>query len=226
MIQLISSAISLFFVLDPFGNLPGVMGLLSRVTPRRRPVIVFREGCMALLLLVIFYLAGGKLMHWFGVDGPDLNIAGGMVLVVTALRMVFPERTPVPDTILHAEPLIVPIAIPMMAGPSALAMVMLMAAQSAGDRWLGLSMVAAAAGSSVAILTLGIIVGGYIPERLLHALHRLAGILLIVLAVHMFMSGIKAYLRPGAEEIRSAMSMIDRPAAPENPGVVRQAGSN
>jgi len=201
--QLVSSAISLFFVLDPFGNLPGVLGLLNQTSSRRKPVIVLREGLVAFLLLVTFYAAGGRLMRWFGVDGPDLSISGGMVLVVTALRMVFPERTPPADDGGHPEPFIVPIAVPLMAGPSALAMAILMAADAGTHPWLGFGILAIAAGCSVAILVLGVTIGSYVPGRLLHALQRLAGILLIVLAVHMFMSGVKSYLRP-AEEAKSA----------------------
>ena len=194
--QLISSAISLFFVLDPFGNLPGVLGLLRQTSHRRRPAVVFREGLVAFLLLATFYAAGGRLMRWFGVDGPDLSIAGGMVLVVTALRMVFPERTPPSDDGGHPEPFIVPIAVPLMAGPSALAMATLMAADAGEHPWLGFGMLAIAAGCSVGLLALGVTIGSHVPGRLLHAMQRLAGILLIVLAVHMFMSGVKIYLRP------------------------------
>lgn len=209
--QLISSAISLFFVLDPFGNLPGVLGLLHRTPGRRKPVVVCREGLAAFLLLGTFYAAGGHLMRWFGVDGPDLSIAGGMVLTVTALRMVFPERTTAIDDPAHVEPFIVPIAVPLMAGPSALAMSTLMAAESGDHPWLGFGMLACAAASSVGILALGVTVGSYIPNRLLHAMQRLAGILLIVLAVHMFMGGVKAYLHPAeAKPTQSQTSGTDR----------------
>lgn len=191
--QVLSLAITLFFVLDPFGNLPIVLSLLNKVPPRRRVRVVVRETLIALLLLVVFYAVGPRFIALLGVDSSDLTICGGVVLGIIALKLVFPDE--------HAggedrdeEPYIVPIAIPLMAGPSALATVMIMAAQSAAAPWAGLGMMALAWFVTALLLVIGVVLGNLLPSRLLIAFERLSGLLLAVISVHMVMTGVRAYL--------------------------------
>ena len=193
--QIVSLAITLFFVLDPFGNLPVVLTLLSRFEPRRRQQIIVREALIALGTLVVFYAAGPWFIHILGVGQADLKICGGVVLGIIALRMVFPDEGAANGKDLTSEPFIVPLAIPLMAGPSALATVMIMAAQSAAQPLAGLGMLALAWLATAVLLFLGVMIGGYIPPRLLSAFERLSGLLLAVIAVHILMTGIQNYLR-------------------------------
>jgi multiple antibiotic resistance protein len=193
--QTLPLAITLFFVLDPFGNLPVVLGLLAHIEPKRHWKIVFRESLIALLLMVVFYAVGPWFLNKLEIGPSDLKICGGVVLAIIALRLVFPdERLNANGKEEHSEPFIVPLAIPLMVGPSALATVMIMAAQSASQPMVGLMMMGLAWLVTAVLLLMGVIMGSLIPGRLLMALERLSGLLLAVIAVHMVMSGIQTYL--------------------------------
>lgn len=193
---MLSLAVTLFFVLDPFGNLPIVLSLLAKLEPRRRALVLARETLIALGLLSAFYAAGPRFLALLGVDSSDLTISGGVVLGIIALRMVFPEERGGRDERVE-EPFIVPIAIPLMAGPSALATVMIMAARSSAEPLVGLGMILPAWFATSAVLAAGTAFGHLLPPRLLAAFERLSGLLLAVIAVHMVMTGVRAYLVPG-----------------------------
>ena len=190
----LSLAITLFFVLDPFGNLPIVLGLLTHIEPKRHWKIVTRESFIALLLMVIFYAVGPWFLKMLEIGPSDLKICGGAVLAIIALRLVFPDERLTNGKEEQNEPFIVPLAIPLMVGPSALAMVMIMAAQSASQPLTGLMMMGLAWLSTAGLLLIGVLLGSLIPARLLIALERLSGLLLALIAVHMLMSGIQTYL--------------------------------
>jgi multiple antibiotic resistance protein len=192
--QTLPLAITLFFVLDPFGNLPVVLGLLTHIETKRHWKIVLRESLIALLLMVIFYAVGPWFLNKLEIGPSDLKICGGVVLAIIALRLVFPDERLVSGKEDHSEPFIVPLAIPLMVGPSALAMVMIMAAQSASQPLVGLVMMGLAWLVTAVLLLMGVLMGSLIPARLLIALERLSGLLLAVIAVHMLMSGIHTYL--------------------------------
>lgn len=192
--QVLSLAITLFFVLDPFGNLPVVLSLLSKVEPEQRWKVVARESFIALGLLVLFYAVGARFIGLLGVDSSDLTICGGVVLGIIALRMVFPDENGGVAREAEVEPFIVPLAIPLMAGPSALATVMIMSAQSEANPLIGLGMMTLAWLVSAILLVGGVRVGHFIPQRLMEAFERLSGLLLAVISVHMVMTGIRAYL--------------------------------
>lgn len=192
--QVLSLAITLFFVLDPFGNLPVVLSLLSKVEPEQRWKVVARESFIALGLLVLFYAVGARFIGLLGVDSSDLTICGGVVLGIIALRMVFPDENGGVAREAEVEPFIVPLAIPLMAGPSALATVMIMSAQSEANPLIGMGMMTLAWLVSAILLVGGVRVGHFIPQRLMEAFERLSGLLLAVISVHMVMTGIRAYL--------------------------------
>lgn len=192
--QTLSLAITLFFVLDPFGNLPVVLSMLNGIDPARRKKVIIRESIIALFLLLVFYAAGPWFLRTLEIGSSDLKICGGVVLGIIALRMVFPDdhNSFVKDG--DNEPFIVPLAMPLIVGPSSLATVMIMAAQSASQPFVGMGMMSIAWLASSLILVAGVVMGSYIPQRLLAALERLSGLLLAVISVHMVMSGIQTYL--------------------------------
>nr|WP_320133777.1 MarC family protein [uncultured Holophaga sp.] len=192
--RILSLALTLFFVLDPFGNLPVVLSLLHPLPSARRRKVVIRESCFALGLLAAGYWAGPRFISLLGVDSVDLTLCGGVVLGIIALRLVFPVGDPGGGRESKEEPFIVPLAIPLMAGPSALAMVMIMAAQSNAHPWVGLGMVVLAWAATAILLFIGVALGGLIPTRLLMAMERLAGLLLAVISIHMVMTGVRSYL--------------------------------
>ncbi len=190
----LSLAITLFFVLDPFGNLPVVLGLLTHIERKRHWRIVLRESLIALLLMVVFYAVGPWFLKLLDIGPSDLKICGGVVLAIIALRLVFPDERLTHGKDEASEPFIVPMAIPLMVGPSALATVMIMAAQSTAEPLTGIVMMGLAWFFTAALLLLGVMMGGLIPARLLIALERLSGLLLAVIAVRMIMTGLQAYL--------------------------------
>lgn len=191
--RLFSTALTLFFVMDPFGNVPTMIGLLHQVPVRRRPWLVARESLFALLFLAGFYLVGPWMIRMLGLSGTDLQMGGGVVLFLIALRMIFPDGRPIAGETLEGEPFLVPLATPLIAGPSALTTVMLMAGQAGDDRWTGLGMVGLAWAATAVILCAGVALGSRLHPRLIQAMGRLAGLLLIVMAIHMVMSGAQAY---------------------------------
>lgn len=193
--QTLPLAITLFFVLDPFGNLPVVLGLLTHIDPKRHWKIVLRESLIALILLVIFYATGPWFLKMLEIGPSDLQICGGALLAIIALRLVFPDEHLTNGKEEQTEPFIVPMAIPLMVGPSAMATVMILAAQSAAQPLLGLTMMGLAWLVTAVLLLIGVVMGSLIPTRLLIALERLSGLLLAVIAVHMLMTGVQTYLK-------------------------------
>jgi multiple antibiotic resistance protein len=178
--------------MDPLGNILLFTAALQNVPAQRRTRVVARELLIAYAVLVLFLFAGEPLLHVLGISGPALTIAGALVLFLIALRMVFPYADSAHGEVLSEEPLVVPLAIPYVAGPSALATVMLLMSRDPA-RWpewlLALTLAWAA---STAILTLGGQIGAFLGRRGLVALERLMGLLLVALAVQMFIGGLSA----------------------------------
>ena len=184
-----SAAVLLFFVMDPIGNIPLFLAALQPVAPARRLRVVARELLIAYGLLVGFLFAGRPLLSQLGISEPALTIAGGIVLFLIAIRMVFPAAH---GTLLEAsegEPFIVPLAIPYVAGPSALATVLLMTSRDPGRHVEWLLAVSAAWLASAAILLVGARLSDFLGQKGITAIERLMGMLLVAAAVQMFLDG-------------------------------------
>jgi len=189
-----SIALLLFIVLDPFGNLVALNTLLGSTEPGRRRRIIVRESVIALGVLLLFAAAGGRILSALGLQAYTLGISGGIVLFMIALGMVFPARRVLEDDAL-ADPLVVPIAMPLIAGPGAISMVMLL-----GQTTPMTTVVAAVVLAwlpAAAILGVSTSVFRYLGPRGAHALERLMGILLVMLAVQMVLDGVAAYMATG-----------------------------
>ncbi len=127
--ELFSATVLLILVIDPFGNVPLVVSALKNVPPERHVRLVLRECAAAYVILVGFMLGGRTFLQWLHLSEESLNIAGGIILFLIAIRMVFPRPEGIFGDPPGAEPFLVPLAIPAIAGPSALATVMLMASR-------------------------------------------------------------------------------------------------
>ena len=194
---MLSAAIVLFLVMDPLGNILLFVTALRSVPVARRKRVVVRELLIAYAVLVIFLFTGEHLLHALNISGPALTIAGGIVLFLIALRMVFPSaETPLAESV-KGEPFLVPLAIPYVAGPSTLATLLLLMSREP-QRWpqwlLALSVAWLA---SAIILVLGGYIGDFLGRRGLLALERLMGLLLVALAVQMSIEGLREALRTG-----------------------------
>jgi multiple antibiotic resistance protein len=191
----LSATLLLFIIMDPVGNIPVFQALLGRYPRGRRLRIIAREMAAAYGVLVVTLLAGKEILAYLGLKQPALSVAGGVVLFVIALRMVFPEMTggarPEAD---EEEPFIVPLAVPMVAGPSAMAAILLLVSREPGRilEWWGVVSLAWAAAAAV-LLASGMLME-LLGRRTLRAFVRLSGMLLIMMAVQMFLDGVAAWL--------------------------------
>ena len=193
--EIISAATLLFLVMDPLGNIPIFLSVLEDVAPERRTRVLIRELLLAFVILVLFLFFGQYVLGFLQLSQHSIRIAGGIILFLIALKMVFPvKRSAHTVEEIQGEPLLVPLAIPMVAGPSAMAIVMLMATNNP-DRmldWL-LALFAAWLLSSLILVSANGL-KRFLGQRGLIAMERLMGMLLIALAVQMLLEGISAYL--------------------------------
>lgn len=188
---LVSAAFLLFLVMDPLGNVPPFVSTLSRVAPERRTKVLARELLIALGALLLFLFFGRPLLGLFGIREESLAIAGGIVLLLISLRMLFPGAV-AGDEELEGEPFVVPLAIPLVAGPSSLATILLLAGRPDANPWALSGALLLAWSASSAILLLSPLIQRALGRRGLVALERLMGLLLVALAVQLFLDGVKA----------------------------------
>lgn len=191
----LSAALLLFLILDPLGNVPVYMSILKPLTPRRQRVVVARELLIALVVLMGFLWGGQYLLAMMNLRQESVAIAGGIVLFLIGIRMIFPRPEGILGELPGGEPFIVPLAIPLVAGPSGMAAVMLMGSNEPGrlGDWSLALIIAWAA--TAAILLSATFLYKYMGRSLLTAMERLMGMLLVVISVQMLLDGIGTYLK-------------------------------
>ena len=191
---MISNAVLLFFIIDPFGLIPLYAAILRRVPAARRTRVLVRELLIALVALILFLFAGKYVLRALHISEPAMTISGALILFLIALPMIFPTIKLSMESEDASEPFIVPLATPLFAGPSALAFVMVMGTEAAANwvSWLG-TVSLAWAGASIVVL-LGHVFARWIGERGLVAIERLTGMFLVAIAVEMLLSGLSRYL--------------------------------
>ncbi len=190
-----SAALLLFLILDPLGNIPVFLSLLRSLPPRRQRIVLARELLIALVVLMLFLWGGKYALELMHLREESVSIAGGIVLFLIGIRMIFPPPEGLMGEMPEGEPFIVPMAIPLVAGPSGMAAVILMGSNDPsrlGDWSLAL-MIAWAA--TAAILFSATYLYKWLGQRALVAIERLMGMLLVAISVQMLMDGIAAYLQ-------------------------------
>ena len=195
--DLVSAFVLLFLVLDPLGNLPVVASLLKQLDSARRARVVMRECFIAYLMLLAFMFGGRQFLDVMHLSEISLSIAGGVILFMIAIRMVFrPDESvfgPAHEKLEH-EPFIVPLAIPLIAGPSALATVMLMVSREPAKLGIWVGAMTAAMIVSATLLVMGERIEKWLGKRAMEAIERLMGLILTAIAVEMLLGGIKQFL--------------------------------
>lgn len=194
-VSIASAALLLFLILDPLGNIPVFLSLLRSLPPRRQRIVLARELLIALVVLMLFLWCGKYALELMHLREESVSIAGGIVLFLIGIRMIFPPPEGLMGEMPEGEPFIVPMAIPLVAGPSGMAAVILMGSNDParlGDWSLAL-MIAWAA--TAAILFSATYLYKWLGQRVLVAVERLMGMLLVAISVQMLMDGITAYLR-------------------------------
>lgn len=193
-LSFISAVVILLLVMDPVGNIPLFVAVLQQVEPARRLRVIARECAIALLVLVVFVLFGAPLLSVLGISDSSLTIAGGVILFLVALRMVFRHPEGLFGDAQHGEPYIVPLAIPALAGPAAIATVMLLVSRAPERRLEWIAVVAIAIGVTLAVLLAAERIARLAGERGVAALERLMGLILTAMAVEMLLRGIRAFV--------------------------------
>lgn len=196
MTETLAVAVTLFLIMDPLGNTPIFMSVLKKVAPQRRLLVMIRELIIALGIMLLFLFSGPSLLNVLGLTQEAVAIGGGLVLLIIALRMIFPSRGGIigdeEDT--TSEPLIVPLATPLIAGPSLIATLVLLA-ETGPDRsadWL------TAVGLAWLVTAIILLASNFfykvLGERGLKAAERLMGMILISISVQMLLDGVESYI--------------------------------
>ncbi len=190
----LSATVLLFLVMDPVGNVSLFLSILKGVRGSRYAWIVLREHVIALGVLVFFLFAGRYVLEAFGLDETSIGIAGGIVLFIIAIKMVFPTTEGIFGKSPVGKPFIVPLAVPLIAGPSALATVLLLGTGEPGRGLEWLTAIIFAWLGSLAILMVAPELIKRLGDRTLVAVERLMGLVLTAVAVKMLLAGIKRFI--------------------------------
>lgn len=192
--DIMSAVVTLFLVMDPLGNVPMFLSVLKTVAPHRRRRVLLREIGFAYVVLIVFLLLGKVLLRFLGLQPEAISIAGGIVLFLIALKMIFPSHGSISGDPIAGEPFVVPLAIPLLAGPSTLATLLLL--QSAvGSTPVALMIAVTIAWLITAVILLSAtFMYRILGERGLVAMERLMGMLLVMVSVQMLLDGLKSSL--------------------------------
>ena len=182
-------------MLDPIGSIPLFLSLLRPVEPVRRVRVILRECAIAFAVLILFVLFGPSILSIFGISDPSLTIAGGVILFLIALRMIFRSPEGLFGDVPQGEPFIVPLAIPSIAGPTAIATVVLLVSRAPERLPEWAAAVTVAMMVTVIPLLFAERIAQWVGERGLLAIERLMGLILTAVAVEMLLRGIETFVR-------------------------------
>lgn len=191
--HVLSIAFTLFLLMDSIGNIPFYVSFLKGLDPRRQRLVIFRELFIALFIIILFNFVGDGLMKFLHVEQDTIQIAGGIILFLLCLKMIFPPPHDPNESIPHdSEPFIVPLAIPLVAGPAVLAAVIIYSKQESSLTMIGAILIAW-------LCSLFILLGSSFLKQVLGwkgiiALERLMGLVLILISVQMFLSGLSGFM--------------------------------
>jgi MarC family membrane protein len=193
--EFLSAVIILGLVVDPFGNTPLVNAMLAGVPDDRRRIVIVRECAIAFGLLIAFMFGGQSFLALMHLSETSLSIAGGVILFMIAIRMVFARGGSPFGQQVAGEPFIVPLAVPLIAGPSALATVMLMATREPAKVGMWAAAITVTMAVTALILLAGVRLQRWLGEHAMQAIERLMGLILTAIAVEMLLTGIRAFVK-------------------------------
>ncbi|QCI18408.1 YhgN family NAAT transporter [Buchnera aphidicola (Aphis nasturtii)] len=194
MTEIISTTILLILIMDPLGNLPVFMTILKNLNAKRRRIVVIREMIIALIFMLLFLFAGEKILNILNLKTETVSISGGIILFLIAIKMIFPseENNGISS---NEEPFLVPLAIPLVAGPSLLATLMLLSHQYLHHiSYLVGSLLIAWCFTIIVLLLSGFFLKLF-GSKGVNALERLMGLILIMLATQMFLDGVRTWFQ-------------------------------
>jgi multiple antibiotic resistance protein len=191
--KMLAMAFSLFLLMDSIGNIPLFIAILKGIPRKRQLQIIFREMVIALVIMILFNYLGDYLLDALQVTQYTVLISGGIILFLIALKMIFPTKESEHVSSADKEPFIVPLAVPLVAGPAVLAAIILYSKQETGALSSVLAIVAAWVVTTLILLSstfLNKIMG---PRGIL-ACERLMGLVLTMIAIQMFLEGLAQFL--------------------------------
>ncbi len=188
-----SALILLLLVLDPLGSLPVFIPVMRQISPGRQRRVALREVGIAFAVLVTFMLLGETFLRVMHLSERSLEVAGGVILLMVAIRMIFSHADGVYGVPEGREPLIFPLAIPLMAGPSAMATVLLLASRQPERLWQWVAALAVALAISGTVLLLAERIRRWVGDSVVTAAEKLMGLVLTAIAVEMILAGLKRY---------------------------------
>ena len=188
-----SALVLLLLVLDPLGSLPIYIPIMRAVPPARRRWVAVREVGIAFVVLFAFMFFGDAFLRLMRLSERSLEVAGGVILAMVAIRMIFASGTSVYGVESGREPLIFPLAVPLLAGPSAMATVLLLASRQPGLLMEWVAALAVAMAISGAVLLLADRIRRLLGDSVVSALEKLMGLVLTSIAVEMILAGLKRY---------------------------------
>ncbi|WP_343183435.1 YhgN family NAAT transporter [Buchnera aphidicola] len=192
--KMISTVILLILIMDPLGNLPIFMTILKNFNSKKRRIIIIREMCISLLIMIIFLFSGENILNFLNLKTETVSISGGIILFFISIKMIFPnEEIKNKKEILKDEPFLVPLAIPLVAGPSILATLMLLSHQN--SNYIKCIFIALLIAWIITLITLLMsdIFLKIFGKKVVNVLERLMGLILIMLSTQMFLDGIKKW---------------------------------
>jgi multiple antibiotic resistance protein len=189
---------AIFFVLNAVGQIPLFLAILAPFEHKRQLKIIVREMTIALVVLLLFTFFGDKILEVLGISRPIIGMAGGVLLFIISLGMIFPKPTSAAEPKLTQEPMVIPLAIPVITGPGAITTVMLYAHETGSTVYVGLAAFCAWVPSLIILLT-GSFIKRMLGEKGMIAVERLGGMLVCLIGIQMFTSGtltvIKEYFK-------------------------------
>ena len=191
---IVSAALLLFLILDPLGNIPVFLSILRHLPPKRQRVVLARELLIAFGVLFVFLWAGKYALEVMHLRQESVSIAGGIILFLIGLRMIFPPPEGLLGELPGGEPFIVPLAVPLVAGPSGMAAVMLLGTREPDRLWEWSLALLIAWGATATILFCAPWLYRLLGARALTAVERLMGMLLVAISVQMLLDGLAGYL--------------------------------
>lgn len=197
---LITGFVTLFVIIDPIGITPLFVALTQGMTQKRRQTIALRAILTSVFVLSLFTIFGEAVLSFVGISMPAFRIAGGLLLFLTALDMLFQRRTKrredqAEEEDHHDDPSVFPLGIPLIAGPGAIATMILLAGQKPG--LTGLMMVLGIMLAVLTIVFLLFMTATWLERALgktgINVVTRLLGMLLSALAVQFVLDGLRAF---------------------------------
>ncbi len=191
---LFSIALVLFLIMDPIGNISSYLKMVDGIKPKRQLTVLVREMLIALLIMVVFNYLGEVIFELLQISEPTIRLSSGVILFLIAVQILFPNLSGIRDNLPKEEPFIIPLAIPLIAGPSLLATIMLYAHMEQSQPVMLLAILFAWLAALIVML-LSRPLHRALGSNGLLACEKLMGMVLVLIAIQRFLDGIQLFIK-------------------------------